>query len=155
MKKILFLAIAACLIFMMVSCGKEKGVVGDKGNLEVRSFTYTDCKEDMQIKARTDTTSEEFLELKADGNYLKIKHVNAEFNCCPEEFLISSKVSNDTIFIDEKEKAYSCNCTCYYDLNYEVGKLDYGKYYVVYMNYPFIEFDLDFNSNTDEIINLK
>ncbi len=154
MKKIIFFSAIALLVLATMSCNKEenKTIITKQGKLNVKNLSYGDCKSN-SLKS----TKKEYLELIADGKYLKIKHVNSVFNCCPGEISVNSKISNDTIFIDENEKEHACNCICNYDLNYKIGTLEYGKYTVILnkLHTPFIKFYLDFNPNTNKIININ
>ncbi len=157
MKKIFFLSAIALLIITNVSCDKEK----NNNSFGVHNLSYSDCKSNNNTKTQKveQTSQKEYLELKANDKYLKINHINAEFNCCPGKILVTSKISNDTIFIDENETEHTCNCICNYDVTYEVGKLDYGKYHIVLTKlkapFSYKEFDLNFNSNTSEVININ
>ncbi len=152
MKKIFFLSAITLLFFTTIGCDKE---ANEKG-FGVHNLFYTGCKSN-NVKIKHVEQTQEYLELKANGKYLEIKHINAWLNCCPEEILVTSIISNDTIFIDEKEKVYACNCNCNYDLNYEIGALDYGKYHLVFKedNSILKELDLKFNSNTNAVINIR
>ena len=52
------------------------------------------------------------------GDTLKITHVNAGFNCCPEGFRTELKVVGDTLVIFENENSNMCDCNCLFDLKY-------------------------------------
>ncbi len=131
----------------LYSCGKEK----EKIELIVKNVSKTDCKQKEQKAYDLDFA--ESLELREENNYLKVKHINAMHSCCIDEIPIISKISNDTIFIDEQAKDGGCDCICNYDLNYEIGTLNYQKYHII-LN-TFFKFDLDFILNTDTVINIK
>ncbi len=150
MKKITFLV----ALFLSVGIwGCEDKEENKNDNIyEITDFSYTECKP--QTKS---DYPKEYLELKSEGKYLKIKHINAEFNCCPEELLINSKISNDTIFVYQDEKISGCNCVCRYDLNYKVGTLKYKTYHFVlnHMNSVLMEFDLDFDTKLNKVITIQ
>ncbi len=157
MKPIKLIIIILVVPFLMgiVSCDDKEQ--GDKEHVVftgVRGLSHTDCK--------TTTKSllvKEYLELEERGKYLAIKHIDAIFNCCPKELLVTSRVSNDTIFINETEKEAICDCICPYDLNYKVGALSYGNYHVILSqmdsNTILVEFDLNFKSGMPETVNIK
>ncbi len=112
------------------------GVVGcdDKNEKPNEQTVFTGAKDLSHTDCKTATKSserKEYLELSEADKYLAIKHINAVFNCCPGELLVTSEVRNDTIFINETEKEAGCKCICPYDLEYKVGALDYGKYHVI------------------------
>jgi hypothetical protein len=54
----------------------------------------------------------------ADG-ILKVRHVNAGFNCCAT---ITAEVQpgDYTIFLEESESGPPCDCLCLYDLEFEI-----------------------------------
>ncbi len=158
MKKIILFNLITLLLFATIGCEKEENkTVKREGKLEIKNFSRTDCKQNADyIGSVAQESKKEYLELKSVGKYLKVKHINAQFNCCPEEIFITSKISNDTIYIDEDEKSHACNCICDYDLDYEIGKVDYGNYYVVLTKlkspFSYLEFKLDFNENLNNRI---
>lgn len=59
---------------------------------------------------------------------LKLKHINAGFNCCPDSLSCTATFRNDTIFIQEYEKNMGCKCNCLYDLEMEIAGVEPGKY---------------------------
>ncbi len=143
------------LLMGIVSCDDEEQ--GEKEHVVftgVRGLSHTDCK-----TTTKSLLAKEYLELEEQGKYLTIKHINAMFNCCPKEFLVTSRVSNDTIFINENEKEAICDCICPYDLSYKIGALNYGNYHVILSqmdsNTILLEFDLNFKLGMTETVNIK
>jgi hypothetical protein len=57
------------------------------------------------------------------GGILSLKHVNAAFNCCPGRITADVSVSNDTVTIVEREEQSICDCSCLYDLDFEIRNL--------------------------------
>ncbi len=150
MKRIIFFSAIALWLFAAASCDKEDVIL--KGHLNVKNLLHNGCKNNTQK-----STEQEYLILQANGQYLEIEHINAEFNCCPGEILVDSNISNDSIFINEDETEHACDCVCKYDLTYELGPLEYGVYHIILSNtyYTPIEFDVDFNPDTDEVIDIE
>ncbi len=153
--RLLISMILVLLSVSIVGCDDKE----DKSNekvvfVGVKDLLHTDCK-----TTTKSLLAKEYLELEEQGKYLAIKHVNAIFNCCPKELLVTSRVSNDTIFINEIEKEAMCNCICPYDLNYKVGALNYGNYHVILSqmdsNTILVEFDLNFKLGMTETVNIK
>jgi hypothetical protein len=62
----------------------------------------------------------------ADG-VLSLKHINAAFNCCPGQITAGISISNDTITIVEREEQSMCDCSCLYDLEFEIRNLPPGS----------------------------
>ncbi len=153
--RLLITTILASFLFIgIVGCDDKEEKSNEQSIFTgVKDLSHTECK--AETKA---FLGKEYLNLKAEGKYLAVEHINAVFNCCPGELSVTSKVSNDTIFINETEKEAGCKCICPYDLNYKVGALEYGKYHVILSqmdaNTILVEFDLNFNSETTETINI-
>ncbi len=105
MKKLILFSALALLLSAMGGCEKdEKKTAKREGKLEIKKFSHTDCQgSPYYVESNIQKRKEEYLELKADRNYLKVKHINALFNCCPGSIRVTSKISNDTIYIREKE----------------------------------------------------
>ncbi len=147
MRKLIFFSAIALWIFAATGCDKEE--VELKDHISVSNLSHAGCKNNTQK-----STKKEYIRLKAKGKYLGIEHINADFNCCPGKIFAGSKISNDTIFINEDETEHACDCVCKYDLTYELGILVYRKYHIIFrqFNWTVAEFNLDFNSKTNKII---
>ncbi len=48
---------------------------------------------------------------------LKLKHINAGFNCCPDSLYCNVTLNKDTIIVEEHEIHALCNCNCLFDLD--------------------------------------
>lgn len=63
---------------------------------------------------------------------LEFTHLNAGFNCCPEEIIVEVSLSGDTLFISESELNGWCDCNCLYDLDFSVYSVQPQAYVVVF-----------------------
>ncbi|MEW5924218.1 MAG: dockerin type I domain-containing protein [Candidatus Zixiibacteriota bacterium] len=90
------------------------------------------------------------------ANTLSLTHVNAGFNCCPEEILAEVTFSNDTITIIESESFGEwgpCFCLCLFDVNYTITDLPQGEYTIVIIGLElegddeYLAFTADLGSN--------
>lgn len=61
---------------------------------------------------------------------LSISHINAGFNCCPENLYCSVSCHEDTILIEEHETDGLCDCLCLFDLEIEVAGVVPGEYVI-------------------------
>ena len=120
-------ALALALISLAQSCSSPAGpdpvgrLVGRTG---CKSFGTPDPG-----AATAPTSSQECAEYDYDGrSVLKLKHVNAGFNCCPGTISATIEVSAGVIVIKEKESSSLCDCDCLYDLDYEIAGLAGGTY---------------------------
>jgi len=115
------------LAFLAGSCASSSGPdpVG-------RLVSRTDCKGSGGAAAgaaAAPTSSQECVEYDYDGqSRLRLKHVNAGFNCCPGAITADIDISGGTIRIEEKESSSLCDCSCLYDLGYEIAALPPATY---------------------------
>lgn len=99
--------------------------------------SHSSCKNFMPGKTRTMTPpNQDCAQYSYDetSNTLSLTHVNAGFNCCPEELLAEITFSNDTITIIEDESYGEwggCFCLCLFDVNYTITELPPGEYTIV------------------------
>lgn len=63
---------------------------------------------------------------------LRLLHVNAGFNCCPEKFGVDVKLEEDVITVTESEVGPNCRCNCLYDLDILIEHVPVGSYRVVF-----------------------
>ena len=69
-----------------------------------------------------------------DGGYLYFRHVNAMFNCEPDELYMIAEVIGNEIYVVEVEKNPKANCVCPYDLFCKIGPLTEGQNYRLHLN---------------------
>jgi hypothetical protein len=100
-----------------------------------RLVSRTDCKSSGAASAgaaAAPTSGEECVEYDYDGSrFLRLKHVNAGFNCCPGTVSADIDCSGGTVRIAERESSSLCDCSCLYDLVYEIAPLRPGRYRIV------------------------
>ena len=131
--KILFVLIFAILL----SCEKNNPVVNE-------DVQFTDCK----IRREGDSL-EYFICEAIEDNYLKISHVNAEFDYLPKNITVNIDVKRKNIDIyEEIELDNSDNCFCPIDITYEIGELKKRKYKInIFLSgVQYAHFFIDYNS---------
>ena len=114
------------------------------------------CKSGLKSSGTEDTSdSLSCVEYYFDeaNNKLTLKHINAGFNCCPENIYVQTSLSGDTIIIEEHEVDGMCDCDCLYDLEIELEGIAAKKYQIEF-NEPYaspgeISFEVDL-TNTAE-----
>ena len=119
---------------------------------------YDGCKTFMPDK---DTLDEDCIVYDYDGfGTLQLTHLNDVFNCCPEVLLADIDIENNVITIIETEdlgEPGGCDCTCLFDLHYQITnlppdvytiKVDNPYYYGWLANGEIIEFTIDLTSAT-------
>lgn len=104
--------------------GSQGGPVGEL-------IGYSGCKA-MLI----DGSDEEFADIDCieyeyiNDNVLLLTHINAGFNCCPEEITADIIITGNVITITESEEGAFCDCDCLFDLEYEIMNLPPGTYVI-------------------------
>ncbi|MFO7657896.1 MAG: hypothetical protein R6W78_12595 [Bacteroidales bacterium] len=133
-----FLLLAVILLAICCVIGCEKETHG-KASLSAELVSHTGCK-----NKKTTVTGSEIPDTLScvEYNYdvsekkLKLKHINAGFNCCPGELSCSVNVVGDTMIIGETEEEGSCDCLCLYDLDVEVSGIE-AKAFVIKFIEPY------------------
>ena len=79
---------------------------------------------------------------------LRLRHVNAGFNCCPE-IDKAIEIRDNSIFITEIEVEGICDCSCLFEIEYTIAPLAPGTYFIhfdepyVHQNGEVLEFTVD------------
>ena len=63
-----------------------------------------------------------------DEEILRIKHVNAAFNCCPEYVNVFYVMTDSTILIRERDFKGNCECLCLFTFEYEIMNVKANDY---------------------------
>ncbi len=105
------------------------------GYWETATVIFSDCKT-FQKASSPDSTppNQTCIEYQYDGqSVLSINHINAGFNCCPDELAAIISIEGNVITIEEVEYLYSggCDCLCLFNLDYEITGLPPGEYTVI------------------------
>ncbi|MEA1875676.1 MAG: hypothetical protein U9N86_02315 [Bacteroidota bacterium] len=119
------------LVFFVLLYGCTKDQPRDWPNPAVSLEEVGGCK-DFRPKAESDyPNNTACLLFDYDGDsILTLTHINAGFNCCPEEFFVNVDFRNDTIFILESERDGLCDCDCLYDLHFTIQPIPPGIYFI-------------------------
>ncbi len=149
-----FLPLVFTLSFALASC-ESKPEIEKLPEVSGKLTGHSDCKSTSRdsIFLVPDTLSCAEYVYISDLKRLKIKHINARFNCCPDSLYCVVKVSNDTIYIEEFENMNLCNCLCLYDLEIEIEGIAAKKYYISIIE-PYLGtqtplgFEVDFSAQT-------
>jgi hypothetical protein len=148
------------LTLLIAACEEKSENNEENDQTDVSGWlTYhTDCKDTfksgIEEKVTSDTLSCIQYEYDEAESILKIKHINAGFNCCPEELYCHFSFSGDTIVITESEKDHLCHCNCLYDLDMVLQNVEEKKYRIKLIE-PYAEsqaalnVEIDLASNTE------
>jgi hypothetical protein len=115
-----------------------------------RLLDWAGCKAFLPEDTGEGSASRECLEYDYDGeSVLRLKHVNAGFNCCAEKISAEITFFPGEIRIEESEESAPCDCHCLYDVDYEFLHLKPGIYRIAVTgpyqreDDPPLEFDID------------
>jgi hypothetical protein len=89
--------------------------------------------------------------LWVEGDALHAMHYQAEYNCCPEDIVVSLTVTGRLVRLDETEVPHEppCPCLCCYEIGVTVVGLPPGTYTV---EYCWIDCDLGPQCHVEEIV---
>lgn len=97
-----------------------------------RLLNYEGCKSSPACDpSALAAARQDCLEYSYDGATLRLKHVNAGFNCCPGEISAMIRVTGNAITISEMEAMAGCYCKCLFDINYLIENLPPGQYTIL------------------------
>jgi hypothetical protein len=105
-------------------------------NVEL-TFSDSGCKSNGLLKAVDDFSLSGFecVYFNYDGvSNLKLVHVNAIFNCCPDETLGmtgDASLVDTTLTITGSDNGGLCNCNCPYNLTFELENILPGTYDII------------------------
>ena len=93
-------------------------------------ISHTDCHSEANAAAAYEVpTDMSCVDWRySNDNVLRLKHINAGFNCCPGDITADIAIRNDTILIVEHEEQSMCDCSCLYDLVFEIRNLETSRY---------------------------
>jgi hypothetical protein len=89
-----------------------------------------------------------------ENDKLLLKHINAGFNCCPEEIKGKVSIINDSVIIKESEKDGLCDCLCLFDLDYTLTGIRKKTYTICFIE-PYagdqdkLKVSIDLTKNTE------
>ena len=144
------------LAIFVISCDNENNT-GIQEPLSGELLNYSTCKSSKTFAANSETPKTKSCvnyTYDATSKTLNLNHINAGFNCCPDE--LSGKISfnSDTILIEEFETITNpCNCNCLYDLEFVVSGVERKTYNIKFIE-PYVDehepinFEIDLTKET-------
>ena len=142
--------IVLALVLMITSCNKASPT-GPWAEPEGALVQFCGCKVFETLNSASGAamlsgSNKECLKYEYDGIILRLKHINALFNCCIDEIAAEISIEDNVITIESKEilaNGSGCFCTCLYDLDYEIRNLKPGKYKIIVESFEqLLEVDL-------------
>jgi hypothetical protein len=123
------------LVLLLLKAPGCKSSVIENSNPEGTLLNYAGCKGEtastfqQQGKGSINQgEAPECIVFEYNGSILKLTHVNAWLNCCPELITAVLQIQDQSISITEEEAVLGCFCDCYYDIDYQISNLSPGVY---------------------------
>lgn len=129
---VLLILVLLVLVGTTVSSCQLEGTIAVEGTLTI-SVNHSGCNgathsENLNFGERHDDC------LIFDGlnsGPLVLTHVNAAFNCCPDQIIASIERNGSEIRIIEEETSSDCDCLCLYTLEIYISNLEEGVYTII------------------------
>jgi hypothetical protein len=119
----------AAMILILSACERQDG-----GVMYLTSDSDLVCRSGGGLKTDDPLSNQSCIRFEYDGDStLYMVHLNAGFNCCPEEILVDMEVKGDSILITENQRKAGCRCNCLFHVNLTVHNLERTKYHVKVM----------------------
>lgn len=139
------------LTYIISGCEKTSNVSETKPTATL--IKYSDCKNNAGILSDTVLNNQDCIEYNYNNKerILKLKHINAGFNCCPGNITADISINNDAIILNEKEQNAGCHCNCLFDIEYEIKNFSSMIFKIVVVepyrpvNEDVLEFNVDLN----------
>ncbi|MBN2275517.1 MAG: hypothetical protein JXR41_10440 [Bacteroidales bacterium] len=134
MKTIIKLILPCFAVLLGIyTCEKEGTLTGSPSGKLNSSTGCNIFKSTAEAEHMADTLCCMEYSYNAENDKLQLKHINAGFNCCPEEIKGEVSFVNDTVIIKESERDGLCDCLCLYDLNYTLTGIRKKTYTICFI----------------------
>ncbi|MBU1219152.1 hypothetical protein KKF34_06000 [Myxococcota bacterium] len=148
------------ITLMLTGCENSETESNNSNNTNnnniIVDYDHTECKNG-EKKSLTDFDFSGFecIYYNYDGSgNLEMSHINAIFNCCPDDTLGLTgdvTVSGTSIGIVESDNGGNCNCMCPYDLHYDISNLPSGNYMITFNSFEEVV-DIDLSGAIEGVI---
>jgi hypothetical protein len=147
--------IVFCLIIIH-GCHNQSPVIPDlepDGTL----VAFTGCKSFVSGASASgflavEESNQECLEYTYVGSVLRIKHINASFNCCLDGIVGSVNIDGNSIRIESEGRlanGQGCFCDCLYDVEYEIVNIPPSVYVIAGPTFS-RSFEIDLRKKTSD-----
>jgi len=98
----------------------------------IKEYSDSGCLENSSVDAEEyPGYGEEEIVAESKGNSIHVIHLNATYNCCPDEIEVTLSVEGNNLKLIEQEILTTpCDCLCCYDVGAEIAGLIPGEYTV-------------------------
>ena len=80
-----------------------------------------------------------------EGSNLHTEHLNATYNCCPDDIAVSLEMNGNTIWLIEEEVLPTpCDCDCCYNVEADIIDLAPGTYELIYEWFDYENWELHY-----------
>ena len=170
MKKYFLLMAVALVSWSMAGCSDkddvtddETGKAPDLSEVAIEKISESGCKshakEDVAATRSTSDEGERIEYVAVRDRYLRITHYNSMLNCAGHNIVTTLSAKDGVIEVSEnKDTEPSADGACAYDICYEVGPLEEGRYELVITREKLevVRFTVDFTPTVKgELENIK
>lgn len=128
MKRITKLFVVLLMILAGITCRKQDS---NPGPVSVSVVSDMKCKGADLLKTIGQGSDSTCILYNCEGDsVLVLKHINAGFNCCPENFTVGNELKGDSLIITEDDVKHGCKCNCLFDLDIRIRNLPKGAYHI-------------------------
>ena len=135
LKHTIVLVLLVPLLGLVSGCGDDGGGapvnLPETSEMTVSLVDVEGCKTFTRGEAGSDRSCVQYTYDPAQRT-LRMLHVNAGFNCCPEEFGMDVRLEGEVITVTESEVGPNCRCNCLYDLDILIEHVPAASYRVVF-----------------------
>lgn len=101
---------------------------------------------------RKDTSGKECIEYSYKNQTLRINHINAAYNCCPDDIIAQIKIHATLLEIAEDDVLTTpCKCLCLYDVPHKITPLPPAVYTIAISGDNNISTEADLINNPEGI----
>ena len=93
------------------------------------------------------------VEIRVEGQTIHLNHMNATYNCCPDDIAVTLEVEGNVLKLTEREILTTpCHCLCCYNVKSTIVDLSPGSYVIEYCWYDYEEWETVCHTEEGEIV---
>ena len=158
MKYLIFILTAISFLAIQ-SCDRLPNDCDCYQDITAEVTNFTDCKNDQTelfFDGYDKTTTAIEYTYDESTKSLMLRHINANFNCCPGKIYCGFEIDDNVIVVQELSEKEDCRCICLYDVDFLLNNVEKGIYTIaikeLYIEEAlWLQFDIDLNESTSGV----
>lgn len=126
----IFIGLWVVLVFVVSSCDNPEENTPENNELKGTVLSLGSCKAGKDGDPNERMQGCLVYDYNPETQILLLTHINAAFNCCPEQVNVQFSFFGDTITLTESEVEPMCDCNCRYDLQLQIENLASNFWYL-------------------------